>query len=151
MFLNSKNEHLIRFCLPIPPDVIDWLDSSPPSIARDFQLDVLIALAQYLTEEDDFDVESLVDNFQDYLIEEFRNNQPYEQHDELYQYETYFADVYLMASNLMTKWELKHYPRTYPLRRCRITTGRICRETNLAALVIDPSVTSLFYDGEFDF
>lgn len=141
----------MRFCLPIPFEVMDWIDSGPPSIPRDYQLDVLIGLAQCLTEEDLLDIESLVDAFQEYLIDEFRINQPYDESDYLQQFEAYFADVYLMASTLMAKWELRYQPKNHPLLRCRITTNKICKDSNLTLLEIDPLTTSLFYQGEFDY
>ena len=151
MSYKSNRDNIQHFCMRLPFAIQDWLGDKPPSIADDYLVDILIALAQCLSEEDAFEVESLVDTFHDYIVEEFRVIEPSFEPEDLWSYETFFADLYMMAQTLCAQWELAFHPKDHILRRCRLTTGAVRKDIGLVMLTVDERANSLYYDGEFDY
>lgn len=145
------DEEIKHFCLRLPQTVQDWLDESPPTLDDDYSMEVAMSLAQCLSQENTFEVESLVDCFHEYLVEEYTMTTPSGDDTFIWNHERFFADLYMVAATLCADWELPHYHPSHPLIRCRLNAHAVRRDYGMVLITLDERSESLFYSGEFDY
>ena len=143
--------NLVKFVIFLPEEVVGWLEVRPPQFPAASALDVLLSLVPCLTDENNFDVETLVEVHTDYLIEFFYNYALESEHYSIEEYEDFFRGIYLEAQSLISKLSLEVSNREDDLIKYRLQTLAVTKDCRSALVVIDKRTKSPFYEGDYKY
>ena len=142
---------LIRMRISIPLTVRDWLESRPPSLPADIALEYLIDLSQHFPFEIDYDIESLVETYSDFLLDEARFHMTEEEFEHMNEYSDFFREIYYPATSLFTAIGLDNLQRNDWLIRLRLSVLMLTRDYRTAVLQVIENLLSHVGSGEFNY
>ena len=142
---------LTRMRISIPLTVRDWLESRPPSLPADTALEYLIDLAQHFPFETEYDIESLVETYSDFLLDEARFHMTEEEFEYMNEYSDFFREIYYPATSLFTAIGLDNLQRNDWLIRLRLSVLMLTRDYRTAILQVVENILSHVGSGEFNY
>ena len=140
-----------RLRFRLPPDVRDWIQMRPPCLAREEVLDILFGLAQFISQEDNFDIEQVVEEHSDFLLESFLSEATEAEREQIEEYDTFFREVYLPASCLLDVLDIGGAKSTDLLVQSRLDTLEVSRDCVWSIVTIGKNILSHLARGDLDY